>query len=78
MATSILSYDFNDEITTIINRKFARQLKTDDNSIYLTANTNNFNILKDDKKNEIENEENKLDKMSFLFPSVPKEVSIFL
>lgn len=78
MATSILSYDFNDEITTIMNRKFARQLKTDDNSIYLTANTNNFNILKDDKKNEIENEENKLDKMSFLFPSVPKEVSIFL
>lgn len=78
MATSILSYDFNDEITTIMNRKFARQLKTDDNSIYLTANTNNFNILKDDKKNEIENEENKIDKMSFLFPSVPKEVSIFL
>ena len=70
MATTILKSNYNDEISSIMNRKFIPRLNTEDDSNYSLSNMSS-NI------NSIYNENNTINKMSFLFPSVPREVSIF-
>ena len=70
MATTILKSNYNDEISSIMNRKFIPRLNIEDDSNYSPSNMSS-NI------NSINNENNTFNKMSFLFPSVPREVSIF-
>ena len=70
MATTILKSNYNEEISSIMNRKFIPRLNNEDDSNYSPYNMSS-NI------NSIYNENNTYNKMSFLFPSVPREVSIF-
>jgi hypothetical protein len=69
MATTILKSNCNDEISTIMSRQFIPRLNIDDDSNYYPSKMRS-NI------NSIYNENNTFNKMSFLFPSIPKEVSI--
>lgn len=78
MSTSILNSYYNEDISSIINKKFASKLKTDDHSIYIPINKNTSNFYCYNKINEFEPEKNKLNKMNFLFPSIPLEVRIYL
>jgi len=70
MATTILKSDYNEEISTIMTKQFIPRLNTEDDSNCYPSNMNS-NI------NNIFNENNTFNKMSFLFPSIPREVSIF-
>ena len=72
MTTKILSHNidsrFNNEI---MNSKFTPKMKYD-NSQYYSYDKENYEINSHYMKND---EENKVNKMNFLFPSVPIEVS---
>ena len=72
MTTKILSHNidsrFNNEI---MNNKFTPKMKYD-NSQYYSYDKENYEINSHYMKND---EENKVNKMNFLFPSVPIEVS---
>ena len=72
MTTKILSHNidsrFNNEI---MNSKFTPKMKYD-NSQYYSYDKENYEINSHYRKND---EENKVNKMNFLFPSVPIEVS---
>jgi hypothetical protein len=70
MATTILKSNYNEEISSIMNRKFIPRLNNEDDLNYSPSNMSS-NI------NSIYNENNTFNKMSFLFPSVRREVSIF-
>ena len=63
MDTTLLSYQDNDEISSIMNQNFASKFKADANSIYY-QNKPKFNII-DNTSNE--------EKLNYLFPSFPKE-----
>ena len=63
MNTTFLSYQDNDEISSIMNKKFASKFKADADSIYY-QNKPKFNII-DNTSNE--------EKLNYLFPSFPKE-----
>ena len=66
MATTILISKSNEEITTLMNKKFIPKLKTENDSTYFFSGKNLVS-------NEIseENTNSALNKMSFLFPSIP-------
>ena len=63
MNTTFLSYQDNDEISSIMNKKFASKFKADADSIFY-QNKPKFNII-DNTSNE--------EKLNYLFPSFPKE-----
>ena len=63
MNTTFLSYQDNDEISSIMNKKFASKFKADADSIYY-QNKPKFNIIDNTPKEE---------KLNYLFPSFPKE-----
>ena len=70
MNTTFLSYQDNDEITSIMNKKFISQFKSENDPFYFPSGPK-FNLV---KPNENENDSNhKIDKMNYLFPSIPKE-----
>ena len=73
MSTTVLSPNSNEEIIELMNTKFKPKLKTDNDSIYFTLSNNIINIQ--NNNNVLTNEKNTLNKMSFLFPSIPIEVS---
>lgn len=66
MATTILIPKSNEEITTLMSKKFISKLKTEDDSSYFFSGKNIVS-------NEIseENPNSTLNKMSFLFPAIP-------
>ena len=69
--TSInLKSNGNDEISKIMNRQFFPRLNKEDDSNYYPLNVSN-NI------NSIYNEKNTFNKLCFLFPSIPREVSLY-
>ena len=70
MTTLVLKPNNFEEITSIMKRKFCPKLKTEDDSTYFSLNNNT--IIGEQKKN---NENNTFNQMSFLFPSLPIEVS---
>ena len=68
MSTAIISYQTNDEISSIMNKKFASKFKADspysfDSKFVLAINENNENEL-----------EYKINKVCFMFPSVNKNI----
>ena len=66
MNTAYISYQSNDEISDIMNKKFAAKFKADSLNIL----DSKFDIVIDDNnKNE---PDYKIDKVSFLFPSINK------
>ena len=66
MNTTYISYQSNDEISDIMNKKFAAKFKADSLNIF----DSKFDIVIDDNnKNE---PDYKIDKVSFLFPSIDK------
>ena len=69
MATTILKSDCN-EISTIMSRQFIPRLNIENDSNYYYSNMSS-------NANSIFNENNTFNKMSFLFPSIPREVSIY-
>ena len=73
MSTRVLNPHNNEEIITLMNKKFMPKLKPDNDSIYFSLSNNIINIQ--NNNNELNNENIKLNKMSFLFPSIPIEVS---
>ena len=73
MTTTLLISNNGDEITSLMNKKFLPRLKTEENSIYYTSN-NDISISEKTTQNNI-NGNNTLNKMSYLFPSIPLEVS---
>ena len=74
MSTRVLNPHNNEEIITLMNKKFMPKLKTDNDSIYFSL-SNNINNIQYNNKELLNNENIKLNKMSFLFPSIPIEVS---
>ena len=72
MATSILKSEDYNEFSSFNTRKYAPTLKTEDNSIYNPISKDNLNFLS--SINFLDIEKSKLNKMSFLFPSISKEV----
>jgi hypothetical protein len=72
MATSILKSKDNNEFSSFNGRKYAPTLKTEDNSIYNPISKDNLSFLS--SINFLDIEKSKLNKMSFLFPSIPKDV----
>jgi hypothetical protein len=73
MATSIILPNFDTRYhCEIINNRFAPKLKYD-NSQYFSSEKENYELNSDFEQND---ENNKVSKMSYLFPSVPIEVSI--
>ena len=72
MATSILKSNDINEFSSYNSRKYAPTLKTEDNSIYNPISKDNLNFLS--SINFFDIEKSKLNKMSFLFPSISKEV----
>ena len=73
MSTRVLNPHNNEEIIALMNKKFMPKLKTDNDSIYFSLSNNIINIQ--NNNNEFDNDNNKLNKMSFLFPSIPIKVS---
>ena len=71
MNTTYLSYQNNDEMTSIMNKKFAAQFKPEADSFYV-SNEPNFNIINLSNIDE-NNYEYKLNQMTLLYPSIPKE-----
>ena len=66
MNTAYISYQSNDEISDIMNKKFAAKFKADSLNIF----DSKFDIVIDDNnKNE---PDYKIDKVSFVFPSINK------
>ena len=63
MNSTLLSYQNNDEISAIMNQKFASKFKSDSDTLYYPSQPK-YNI-KDDISNE--------DKLNYLFPSFSKE-----
>jgi len=72
MATSILKSKDINEFSSFNSTKYAPTLKTEDNSIYNPISKDNLNFLS--SINFLDIEKSKLNKMSFLFPSISKEV----
>lgn len=72
MTTTILKSEDYNEFTSFNSRKYAPTLKTEDNSIYNPISKENLNFLS--SINFLDIEKSKLNKMSFLFPSMSKEV----
>jgi len=72
MATSILKSEDCNEFSSFNTRKYAPTLKTEDNSIYDPISKDNLNLL--NSINFLDIEKSKLNKLSFLFPSISKEV----
>ena len=70
MSTLVLKPNNFEEITSIMKKKFCPKLKTEDDSIYFSLNNNNK--IDEQKQN---NENNTFNQMSYLFPSIPIEVS---
>ena len=70
MSTLVLKPNNFEEITSIMNKKFCPKLKTEDDSVYFSLNNNNK--IDEQKQND---EKNAFNQMSFLFPSIPIEVS---
>jgi hypothetical protein len=68
MSTSIISYQNNDEISAIMRKKFASKFKVDSNNAIDTK----FELaMNENKENELEY---KINKLSFIFPSVNKNI----
>ena len=67
MNATLLSINSNDEISSIMAKKFASKLKPD-TSYYFSQQKNEINIIPNK-----EEENNKLNKMSYIFPSIPEE-----
>lgn len=60
-----------EEITSIMRKKFGPKLKTEEDSAYFSLNNNQ--IEEQNKNLELANDINALNKMRFLFPSIPIE-----
>jgi hypothetical protein len=67
MNTTLLAYKNNDEIASIMNKKFACQFKSEADSINFSTKPK-FSLSKDDTK---ENYETKINEMNYIFPSLP-------
>lgn len=68
MSTAIISYQNNDEISAIMRKKFASKFKVDSNNAIDTK----FELaMNENKENELEY---KINKLSFIFPSVNKNI----
>ena len=74
MATSILKSEDCNEFAYFNTRKYAPTLKTEDNSIYDPISKDNLNLNLLSSINFLDIEKSKLNKLSFLFPSISKEV----
>ena len=74
MATSILKSEDCNEFASFNTRKYAPTLKTEDNSIYDPISKDNLNLNLLNSINFLDIEKSKLNKLSFLFPSISKEV----
>ena len=75
MTTKMLSLNFDSKLNNeIINNKFIPRMKYDNSQIY-TYDKENYEINSYYRQNE---EDNKVNKMSFLFPSIPIGVSKYL
>jgi len=74
MATSILKSEDCNEFASFNTRKYAPSLKTEDNSIYDPISKDNLNLNLLSSINFLDIEKNKLNKLSFLFPSISKEI----
>ena len=70
MNNTLLSYQNNDEIISIMNKKFASRFKSEEDSAFYSNEPvfNKINKTSDEKSYEY-----KLNKMTFFFPSIPKE-----
>lgn len=70
MSTLVLQPNNNfEEITSIMRKKFGPKLKTEEDSVYFSENNNQ---LEEQNKNlELASDINALNKMRFLFPSIP-------
>ena len=70
MNNTLLSYQNNDEMISIMNKKFASRFKSEENSAFY-SNEPVFNkIINTPDENSYQY---KLNKMTFFFPSIPKE-----
>ena len=70
MNTELLSYQNNDEIASIMNKKFASKFKSEENSAFY-QNDSLSNIIRD--ISDENTYEYKLNRLVYLFPSIPKE-----
>ena len=70
MSTALLSYQNNDEIISIMNKKFASKFKSETDSAFYSNEPefNKINNTLDENSYEY-----KFNKMTLLFPSIPKE-----
>ena len=70
MNNTLLSYQNNDEMISIMNKKFASRFKSEENSAFYSDEPvfNKINNTPDENSYEY-----KLNKMTFFFPSIPKE-----
>ena len=70
MSTTLLSYQNNDEIISIMNKKFASKFKSETDSAFYSNEPefNKINNTLDENSYEY-----KFNKMTLLFPSIPKE-----
>ena len=70
MNNTLLSYQNNDEIISIMNKKFASRFKSEEDSAFYSDEPvfNKINNTPDENSYEY-----KLNKMTFFFPSIPKE-----
>ena len=70
MNNTLLSYQNNDEMISIMNKKFASRFKSEEDSAFYS----NEPVFNEMNKTPDENSyEYKLNKMTFFFPSIPKE-----
>ena len=70
MNNTLLSYQNNDEMISIMNKKFASRFKSEEDSAFY-SNEPVFNEI--NNKPDENSYEYKLNKMTFFFPSIPKE-----
>ena len=70
MNNTLLSYQNNDEMISIMNKKFASRFKSEEDSAFYSDEPviNEINNKPDENSYEY-----KLNKMTFFFPSIPKE-----
>ena len=73
MATTFLTREFTDEINSNMAKRFMPKLKTGEETNY--CHINNQSINTPIYANPFNKENDTLHRMTYLFPSVPQEVS---
>ena len=72
MATTILRRDLTDEISLNMSKRFIPKLKTGEETNYFSLNAGG--IDSHIYENSFQNENNAFNQITYLFPSIPKEV----